>query len=384
LLTRSLSIAVLGAGNGGLALAGYLAQRGHRVALWNRSPGRVAAVAALGGICLTSPGPVSAFATIQRATTDMAEALGGAKLIFVAVPASGHADVAGAAAPYLRDGQTVLLLPGRTAGALEFQNALRCAGCRARILLGEASTFPFAARGVGPAAAIIHGAKSEVLAAALPAARTPELLAACRPALPMLAAAPSILHTGFANLGAILHPTITLLNADAIARSETFDFYRDGVTAAVADVIDAADGERRRVAQAYGVATCSVVAWVASAYGHRADSIRTALAGNPAYAGIKAPNTLEHRYLLEDVPTGLIPLIEFGRAARLRLPTLEGLVARCRGLLESQPWPRSRTLAALGLAGLGRAEIRNFVERGRATVPARATTMSESSMLVSA
>ena len=35
----------------------------------------------------------------------------------VAVPASGHADVARACAPYLRDGQTVLLLPGRTGGA---------------------------------------------------------------------------------------------------------------------------------------------------------------------------------------------------------------------------------------------------------------------------
>ena len=46
---------------------------------------------------------------------------------------------------------------------------LREAGCRARILLGEANTFPFAARCVGAASAVIYGAKAEVLAAALPA-----------------------------------------------------------------------------------------------------------------------------------------------------------------------------------------------------------------------
>src|ERR1700730_3736052 len=37
-VTGKLSVAVLGAGNGGLALAGSLSQNGHRVALWNRSP----------------------------------------------------------------------------------------------------------------------------------------------------------------------------------------------------------------------------------------------------------------------------------------------------------------------------------------------------------
>ena len=51
------------------------------------------------------------------------------------------------------------------------------------------------------------------LAAALPATRTPELLAAWRPLLPMLSAAQSVLHTGLTNFGAILHPVIALLTA---------------------------------------------------------------------------------------------------------------------------------------------------------------------------
>jgi opine dehydrogenase len=369
LVTRTFSVAIVGAGHGGLALAGYLAREGHRVVLWNRSPQRVAPVAIQGGINLTLPGSAAAFAPVARATCNIAAALADTRLVLVAVPASGHADVARLCAPHLRDGQTVLLLPGRTGGALEFRSVLRQYGCRANILLGEADTFPFAARCVGPAAALVYGAKAEVLAAALPATRTADLLAAWRPLLPMLAPARSVLHTGLANLGAILHPTITLLNADRIERGESFDFYTQGVTAPVAAALARADAERLQVAKAYGVPSRPLTTWVARAYGHRAVTVQAAVAGNPAYVGIKAPTTLEHRYLLEDVPTGLIPLLELGGAAGLDLPVLTGLVDRARVTLGGEPWPRQRTLDALGLDNLAAEDIRALVVGDRVPAP---------------
>ncbi len=358
---RAASAAVLGAGHGGLALAAELGRQGHAVALWNRSAERVRAVRDAGGVRLSRPGAAATFAPIAAATDRMAVALADARVVLVAVPASGHADVARAAAPHLRDGQTVLLLPGRTGGALQFRRVLREAGCDADVVLGEANTFPIASRATGPAAAVVFGAKAALLAAALPAARTPELIAACRPFLPMLAPCRSVLHTGLANVGAILHPVITLLNADRIRRGDVFDFYTDGVTPHVAAVLAAADAERLRVARAYGVAADSLTGWVGAAYGHHADTVLAAVGSNPAYAGIKAPTTLVHRYLLEDVPTGLIPLIELGRAAGLELPTLCGLVAAARAALGAVRWQRPRTLAALGLAGMTPGAIRTFV-----------------------
>ncbi len=362
MFTRKLSVAILGAGHGGLALAGYLSHQGHHVTLWNRSPERVLPVAAFGGIRLTLPAGVPIRTPVARATSSMADALADARLVLVALPASAHADLARRCAPYLQDGQTVLLLPGRTAGVLEFRRVLRQEGCRAKILLGEANTFPFAARSVGPAEAVIFGIKSSVLAAALPATRTGELLAAWRPLLPMLSAARSVLHTGFTNLGAILHPVITLLNAERIQSGEPFDFYAQGVTPRVASALAAADAERLHIAAAYGAPRCCLRDWIASAYGHRADTIQAAVGGNPAYVGIKAPTTLEHRYLLEDVPTGLVPLIELGQVAGLDSPFLRSLVARSRAVLGDKVGQQQRTLAALGLAGMGVREIRVIVE----------------------
>src|SRR5436190_871613 len=98
--THNLSVAVLGAGHGGLALAAYLSTQGHRVALWNRSPDRLAPVEALGGIHLTVPGTSPTFAPIGMATTHMASVLSSTRRVLVAVPASAHAEVARECAPY--------------------------------------------------------------------------------------------------------------------------------------------------------------------------------------------------------------------------------------------------------------------------------------------
>ena len=133
------------------------------------------------------------------------------------------------------------------------------------------------------------------------------------------------------------------------------------MTQHVADVLAAADEERLRVAAAYGVAVQSLQDWIGTAYGHRADSIKAAVGGNPAYVGIKAPGTLQHRYLFEDIPTGLIPLIDLGEAAGLALPTLRYLVSLARTRLGRELWQHPRTLESLGLTGLNADEIRSHV-----------------------
>jgi opine dehydrogenase len=175
--------------------------------------------------------------------------------------------------------------------------------------------------------------------------------------LPAIAPCRTVLHTGLANVGAILHPVITLGNTARIRRGDRFDFYTDGVTPRVAATLAAADADRLRIARAYGVTVDSLVAWIGTAYGHHADTVLDAVGGNPSYAGITAPTTLVHRYLLEDVPTGLIPMLALGRAAGLHLPTLAGLVDAARAALGSVRWQQPRTLATLGLSGLTPAAI---------------------------
>jgi opine dehydrogenase len=142
------------------------------------------------------------------------------------------------------------------------------------------------------------------------------------------------------------------------------------VTSEVAEALAAADAERLRIARAYGVAIDSLEEWFFASYGRKADSLRECIVGNPAYAGILAPNTLVHRYLLEDVPTGLIPMLELGRAAGIAAPMMQSLVNRAAAALEGHAWQQPRTLRALGIDGLSCRQIRARLEESVVARPA--------------
>lgn len=356
--------AVLGAGHGGLALAAYLAASRVAVNLWNRSPGPIAAIRGRGGILLTGGAAGERFVLPQRVTNEMDEAVAGAEVVLVALPASAHADVAWAVAPFLRDGQMILLLPGRTGGALEFRRVLLEAGCTAQVVVGEAQSFPFASRVVGPGAAAIYRVKRELPVAALPAARTPELVAAVRPLLPMVVPAPSVLTTSFENMGAVLHPGISLLNAGRIESPDDFLFYCEGVTSSVAHFLEALDSERVAVARAYGVTARTLPQWLHDAYGVGGDELRDIIVNNQAYAGITAPDTLDHRYIHEDVPTGLVPLVALARVAGVPVPATEAAIGLANAIHRCDYRQTGRTLERQGLSGMTAEAIREYAMRG--------------------
>jgi opine dehydrogenase len=340
---------VLGAGHGGLAMAGHLGWMGFDVRLWARRADSLAAVAAEGGVWLS--GAVQGFGAVA-ACPDLGEALDGADLVLVVVPASSHFDIAVQCASYLRDGQKVLLLPGRTAGAIEFQRTLSRMGCRADVVVGEAQTFLYASRVVGPAQAHIHGIKRQVTAAALPARRTGELLAAIQPAFPQFRPARWVWTTSLDNIGAIFHPGVALLNSARIeSTGGAFRHYVDGITPSVARVLEQVDAERVAVASAMGVGALTAREWLAEAYGVVRDTLYEAIQATPAYAGVGAPGALEHRYIWEDVPTGLVPLAELGRAFGVATPTMDLLIHLADVACGADFRALGRSLTRLGLEG---------------------------------
>ena len=163
---------VLGAGHGGKAMAAHLASMGAEVALWNRSFDHIEVIKKRGGIDLEIPETSThSFGAIGLVTSDIAEAIGFAQVIMVVLPSSAHADVAKISAPYLKDGQIVILHPGRTLGAVEFVRVIRANGCTADVTVAEAETFIYASRADGPAQARIFRIKEAVPLAALPSKR---------------------------------------------------------------------------------------------------------------------------------------------------------------------------------------------------------------------
>lgn len=357
---------IIGAGHGGKAMAAHMALIGFPVTLFNRTPDHISAIQARGGIDLESyEGGPHGFGYLDRVTSDMREALADASVVMVVVPSSAHADVARAAAPHLQDGQIIVLHPGRTCGAIEFSKVLKDSGCQARVIISEAETFIYASRSDGPAQARIFRIKEAVPLAALPASCTHQVLEALKPAYPQFIDGINVLHTGLNNMGAIFHPSLTLLNAGWIeATHGDFQFYIDGVTPAVARVLEVLDRERVTVASALGIRARTSMEWLQMAYNTIGEDLHEAIHNQPGYYGINAPSTLNHRYIFEDVPMSLVPLASLGQHYGVSVKGIDSIIRLACIIHRTDYWRRGRTLNKLGLADLSVSELTQFVNEG--------------------
>ena len=357
---------VIGAGHGGKAMAAHLALMGFPVTLYNRTFDHIEVIKKRGGIEIESnEAGAQGFGGLKRVTSDIGEALQEAEMVMVVVPSSAHADIAKVAAPYLRDGQTIVLHPGRTGGALEFDKSLHDSGCTANITIAEAETFIYASRSDGPAQAHIFRIKEAVPLAALPAVRTAAVLQKINEAYPQFIDGVNVLHTGLNNMGAIFHPALTLLNVGWIeATHGDYQFYIDGVTPSVARMLEALDRERVTVASSLGLRARTAMEWLKLAYDTTGEDLHEAIQNQPGYYGIKAPSTLSHRYIFEDVPMSLVPIASLGERYGVSVRGMESMIRVACIIHRTDYWRRGRTVEKLGIGGLSVNELTRFVNEG--------------------
>src|SRR5690242_17467896 len=248
-------VAVLGAGNGGLASAFDFAQHGHQVSLY--APPEFAentvAVHKAGGI--TASGDLQGFTAIRYAGPDVAEAVAGAELILVVGPAYSTEPLAIAVGPFLSDGTAVLVCPGSCAGAIAFKRAAGLDLDDDRIVIGETSTLPYAVRVTAPGVVnVFLKLETGVYLAGLPRSGTDRLYDLVKDVWPAVEKADSVFQTTLQNGNPVIHPSVTLLNAALLERTHgDFLFYEEGVTEAVGRMIEAVDQERLAIAAALGV-----------------------------------------------------------------------------------------------------------------------------------
>jgi opine dehydrogenase len=271
----------------------------------------------------------------------------------------------GAAAAHLHDGQIVVLHPGRTLGAIEFDKVLRDLGCQADVTVAEAGTFIYASRSDGPAQAHIFRIKEAVPLAALPATRTPQVLEALAPVYPQFIDGGNVLRTGLDNMGAIFHPALTILNAGRIESTHgDYEFYIEGVTLSVARVLEVLDRERVTVAAALGIRAQTAMEWLKMAYNAEGADLNEAIHNQPGYYGIKAPSTLNHRYIFEDVPMSLVPIAALGQRYGVSVHGMDAIIRLACIIHRTDYWRRGRTLDKLGIEQLSVSELTRYVNEG--------------------
>lgn len=357
-------VAVIGAGAGGAAAVAELTLAGHEVALWNRSEQTLAPFITRGGV--EYEGVLGeGFAKPALITPDIAQAVRGADVALVCLPTISHVPVAHALAQAGSHKTPVVLNPGHTGGALEFREAYRMASGGPVPPIAEFHTLSYIARKYQPARVTVSGKAKFLRLGALPGGDAAS--AAARTLYAVSHPVPDVLNSSLANLNMVLHAPGAILGAAWVeATRGDFTFYVQGMTPGVTRVLKALDAERLAVARAFGHdlphlgAEMQKYGTVEASVKDTAD-LAVAISGGKANARIKAPDSLQHRYYLEDFGHGLVPFIALAVAAAVPVPTAEALLELGTTLTGTNFRARGRTAKTMGIAGLDRDGLRKLV-----------------------
>ena len=354
-----MQIAILGGGHGCHAAAADLSEAGHEVRLWRRDATALAALREAGSIRLKDA-QGARDVRIALATTDIGEALQGAKLILIPLPATAQLDLATAMAPHLVDGQVVFLPPG-TFGSYVMAQAVRATGNHADVAWAETGTLPYLARKHGEREVNITVRALRLPTGVYPARAADTALAVIREAYPSAHGCGDALSGALMNAGPVIHPPLMVMNAAPLQHFERWDIHNEGTQRAVRDVTDRLDRERIAVREALGYPAPHYP--LADHY----DNDRW-MYGDAHKQLVKSGDWREtidlhtHRYITEDTELGLAFLASAARHAGVDAPIAHGLLAIVGGFLGRDLRKGPRTFESLGLAGMDRAELRRRLD----------------------
>ena len=300
-------IAIVGAGPVGRATAAYLAHHGHEVGLWSPSGRSTASLTSAAG----EPGRVwlsyeGALAGRQRITRiDDPATLVDYPTLVIAIPGHAYPAVLPRLVQSLHSAQLVIVSGALSLVPLWLRE--RAAASNGRPVVAGWGTTLATAR-VSPTADVrINTIRDRFDVAAVPAAQGESVLRSCRELFgDRFALADNLLTVALSNVNPIAHAAETLANLTRIDRAEDWPLFYY-MSASPARLCGALDLERRAIARGFGLEVRSIEEHYALSYHVDGGEIaKIAEAIHAKYPDPPGPKTLEHRYVLEDLPYGLV------------------------------------------------------------------------------
>jgi opine dehydrogenase len=338
---------IIGAGNGGRAFASYLSSKGHSVNLYNRSFSRISGIQKRGGI--KASGVIKGYFPIDLTTQDLELAIRDVDIILIVIPASAHKEIADKIANYLSSDQIIVLNPGRTFGAVEFRRTIEKKGITLPIFVAETQTLIFTSRQLKKNGVEILKIKDSVDFAAFPEKHTFFVYDTLKDIFPQLHPAKDYLGMTLNNIGMLLHPTLSLLNAGAMDCGKEFKFYAEGATSRTCEVLETIQIELNKIFEILGFTHNRFCDWVHKSYGIKKKSIYNAIQNVEAYKNINSPKKLITRYFTEDIPTGLVPVSSLAKFLDVKTPIIDSVINLSSILCGKNFRNQGRTIIGLDL-----------------------------------
>ncbi|KAI3469766.1 hypothetical protein Pfo_026429 [Paulownia fortunei] len=156
----------------------------------------------------------------------------------------------------------------------------------------------------------------------------------------------------FSNTNLITYHAGFILVKEAIENgiSPLPPFYKTFVVGAI-DVILAVDNERLAIIKALGLQFDTDIGFLNKWYEADAADSKTFYQTYEGYTGIETPDTIDHRYLKEDVKYIMVLWLDISSVYGVKVPIMESIVDQASTTLNEDLRQTGRTLSSLGLAG---------------------------------
>jgi opine dehydrogenase len=302
-------VAIMGAGAISFGGAAFLEQNGHEPVIWSPS-GRSTAALAKGKPLVATGAVTSEFH--PRIAESCAEALAGAAAVLVALPGNGHRLVFDAMAPHLMADQIVLISGHLSFGALYLAKRLAERGVSVPIVAW--GTTVTTGRQRGPTSVNVANLRKKVDVATVPLSDSARGLDICKELFgDRFVPRDDLLAIAVSNLNPQNHMGIALCNLTRMERGESWS-QNENLTDAVGRLMEALDAERLAIAGKLGVAVRTIREHYSLSFNVPPGSVgemarRMHERGDATFG----PTSLDTRYVLEDVPYGLVPTARLGR-----------------------------------------------------------------------
>ena len=361
-MQNNIKYAIIGAGNGGQSMAGHLALMGYEVRLYDIDSEKINIIKGKGGVELKGSEVPNGFGKISTITTNIKEAILGAKIIMVVTDSRAHKNVAETISEHLSNGQIIILNPGNF-GSLEFDRILKEKGVTKDIIIAETESLIYACRALHPGIAEIYNMKHELNLSTFPSDKNEEVLAILNKAFPQFRAGQNVLQIGLSNVNTSFHPAFSMFNAARIEYAEgNFSFYKEGATPSVVKIAEYVDKEKIEIGNAFDIKVPTSLELIRKFYNAKGKTLYEAIKTVRAYMRSKAPSSLNTRYIWEDVSMSLIPISQLGQLAKVDTFTIDTLINMGILLLGGDIIRKNqRNLISLNLEGKSIEEIKQLL-----------------------
>lgn len=347
-----MQITICGGGNAAHTLAGLLAARkglevnvyapyGDEAQCWFQG------ITARGGISVVTPSG-TLLGRPHQISANPGKVVPGSELVLLALPAFAHESILHDIAPHLDAGVWVGALPARGGFQWSAKRVLASRGANATLF--GLQTLPWACRiqQYGQEV-IVLGTKVEVDLATWPSQRAEETAALLTDLLGLcLRPISGFLSLTLAGTGQLIHPGVMyglFHNWHGHRYTEAPLFYQ-GINATTADTLQRLSDEvqilRADLEQRFPDLDLSAVRplgeWLCHSYGGAiadTSSLQSCFVTNQSYAGLRAPMCatddgfvpdFRSRYLIEDVPYGLVVTRGIAAMAQIATPTMDQVI----------------------------------------------------------